>query len=65
MDGTFLEYETGLLRQMSAEQKLRTLDSLRRSALLLVEAGVRARKPDIGPAELQSEVRRIMCDDPS
>lgn len=63
MPSTFADAETELLRQMSPEQKLRTLDALRHSAALLVEAGVRARAPQLTAAEVQAEVRRLMTHD--
>ena len=65
MDIAFREYETALLRRLSPEQKLRALETLRRTAWLLVEAGVRARQPDFTSAQVQAEVRRVMVDAPS
>jgi hypothetical protein len=65
MDESFQEYETGRLRRMTVEQKLRTLDALRRSAWLLVEAGTRIRHPDFTSAQIRAEARRVMIDDPS
>ncbi|MFN0178702.1 MAG: hypothetical protein ACKVZ0_07845 [Gemmatimonadales bacterium] len=60
MAENFFDYETARLRQMTAEQKLRTLDALRRSASRLVEAGVRTRHPDLDPAAVRAEVRRAL-----
>ncbi|MGQ0648048.1 MAG: hypothetical protein ACT4P7_10785 [Gemmatimonadaceae bacterium] len=65
MDGAFREIELTLLRQMSPEQKLRTLDALRRTASLLAEAGVRMRQPDLPPDEVRREARRILGLGPS
>jgi hypothetical protein len=44
MDRAFFESETELLRQMTAEQKLRALDAIRRSAQLATEIGIRLRQ---------------------
>lgn len=63
MPSAFADAETEVLRQMNPEQKLRTLDALRLSAMLLVEAGVRVRQPQLTAAEVHVEVRRIMTHD--
>lgn len=63
MDPTFFDYETLRLRQMTAEQKLHTLDALRRAAAELVEAGVRMRHPEWTPSDVQREVRRLVLHD--
>ena len=44
MGRTFVDLETALLRQMTAEQKLRALDAIRRSAQLATEIGSRLRQ---------------------
>jgi len=44
MERAFFDSETALLRQMTAEQKLRALDAIRRSAQLAAEIGVRLRQ---------------------
>jgi hypothetical protein len=44
MGRTFADRETALLRQMTAEQKLRALDAIRRSAQLATEIGLRLRQ---------------------
>jgi hypothetical protein len=44
MGRSFFDSETALLRQMTAEQKLRALDAIRRSAQLATEIGVRLRQ---------------------
>jgi hypothetical protein len=43
MERAFFDSETALLRQMTAEQKLRALDAIRRSAQVATEIGVRLR----------------------
>jgi len=44
MERAFFDSETALLRQMTAEQKLRALDAIRRGARLAAEIGVRLRQ---------------------
>lgn len=48
MRRTFFDSETALLREMTAEQKLRALDAIRRSAELATEVGVRLRRAGSG-----------------
>jgi hypothetical protein len=48
MRRAFFDSETALLRGMTAEQKLRALDAIRRSAELATEVGVRLRRPVSG-----------------
>ena len=47
---------------MSPEQKLRTLDALRRSALLLAAAGIRMRQPELSPDQVECAARRMLAD---
>ena len=44
MKRAYFDAETALLRQMTAEQKLRALDAIRRSAELATEVGIRLRQ---------------------
>lgn len=48
MRRAFFDSETALLRQMTAEQKLRALDAIRRSAQLATEVGIRLRQSASG-----------------
>jgi hypothetical protein len=41
---TYFDAETTLLQHMTAEQKLRALDAIRRSAGLATEVGIRLRQ---------------------
>lgn len=58
----FSDVETARLRAMSPEQKLRTLDALRRSALLLAAAGIRMRQPELSPDQVERAARRMLAD---
>ncbi len=60
MRRAFFDSETALLRAMTAEQKLRALDAIRRSAELATEIGVRLRRSVTGHDELGARL-----DDPS
>ncbi len=62
MDHGFHAVETARLRQMTAEEKLRALDALRRTALLLAEAGTRLRHPDLAPDEVRAAALRLLAD---
>ncbi len=44
MTRAYFDAETALLQRMTAEQKLRTLDAIRRSARLATELGIRLRQ---------------------
>lgn len=48
MRHAFFDTETALLQRMTAEQKLRALDAIRRSAKLAAEVGVRLRQSGSG-----------------
>jgi hypothetical protein len=48
MRRAYIDAETALLRRMTAEQKLRALDAIRRSAELATEVGVRLRQSGSG-----------------
>jgi len=60
VDQSFYDQEILQLRRMSAEEKLLALDALRRTAQLAVEAGLRMRHPDLSPAKVEEEARRIV-----
>jgi hypothetical protein len=44
MKRAYIDAETALLQRMTAEQKLRALDAIRRSAELATEVGIRLRQ---------------------
>ena len=48
MKRAYFDAETALLRRMTAEQKLRALDAIRRSAELATEVGIRLRRSPSG-----------------
>lgn len=56
---SFQEVELGILRRMSATQKLLVSQSLWHTAWALKTAGVRRQHPDWSDLELQAEVRAI------
>lgn len=52
-----LDFETALLRRMTPDQKLATLQSLLRTAWALTEAGIALRHPSLTPAEVHAAAR--------
>jgi hypothetical protein len=54
----FSDYETAVLRRMTTEQKLRTLDAIRRSAALAKEIGHRLRQSASSPARTPADTER-------
>ncbi|MGE0441449.1 MAG: hypothetical protein AB7L66_12915 [Gemmatimonadales bacterium] len=62
MSQPFADFETARLRAVTAEEKLRTLDALRRSALLLAAAGIRMRQAELTPHEVERAARQMLAD---
>lgn len=60
MRETMPEVQLEALRRMTPEQKVQAVESLRRTAGMLVEAGVRMRGPDWSEEQVLAETRRLM-----